>query len=88
MLTFNDIKRTLDALMRDQNSRPKTVAISYDDGVNLLNQWVMMRSSSDTQEISEMLIRGDRGEITTKLNNMTAYGVKLIIADLVIKGEE
>ena len=88
MTTIKDLSDAKFEHITKHNKEPETIAISYDDGVSLLDQLALMQSFSITAKVEKMMMGGDRTEITKFLNNMTMYGMKVIIADVVIGSNE
>jgi hypothetical protein len=86
MMTLIDIQKARSKYFENGNDLPKTMAVDYENGLELLidfNRDLVFRSNCDTN-IEEMLIEGDREKIKNFLNTMTIFGMKLTVVDMVI----
>ena len=81
---LKEIHKEIVEFKNQENAVPSSIAMSYLDGLDLL---VEISKNTDIG-LDEILDRGDRAEITDKLNNLVIYGMKVFICDLIIKGKE
>jgi hypothetical protein len=81
---LKEIKKARDEFIESENTAPRTIALSYLDGLDLLVEYSKTTGYFCEKEIDTILMKGDRAEITKKLNTMIIYGMKLTITDITI----
>ena len=79
MSIVTQIHYTLITNRNDNKPDPETMAISYDDGIKLLEEYGDL---SHHGKIKNMIMNSDRDEIKKHLNSCKVFGVKLVVADL------
>lgn len=82
---LKEIKKARSRFILAENAQPKTIALDYYDGLDLLVE--ISKSPYNTSEIDKLLDEGDRVEITAKLNTMSVLCMKITIADITIAGD-
>lgn len=84
MSIIDEIYDTRNTSIKIKNLRPETIGMSFDDGVRLLREASNNPSGTlDASEIDKMLMRYDREEIKKTLKNVTVYGMKIVISDII-----
>jgi hypothetical protein len=69
---------------REAGEVPTSIAVTYAGGVRLLEGYITGCSYTHYKDAQQMLMRGDRVEITEYLNNTSILGLKIIVADIVM----
>ena len=68
----------------EESKYPQTMAVDYDDGVDLLRHFAKVCADKPQREkLSLMITKGDRAEIVKELNGMMVFGMKLTVVDII-----
>jgi len=78
-MDFDNLYKMRQNYLKEKNEYQKTLAISYDYGVSILESQAKTLSHNMGIDIEKLLMREDRNEIKNYLNKTLLFGMKLVI---------